>query len=111
MNPPQSPRERPTVYTQVEIFHVETVSRLELKFQAHSESPLKWTGTNFFLSPLKRTCAMKLGIYSEAVLCALAYIVNASVAKISSAYRDSRDCIFAKLFRDGYFFCRYLRIP
>ncbi|BAZ68049.1 hypothetical protein NIES4106_28070 [Fischerella sp. NIES-4106] len=45
------------VYTQIKIFHVETVSRLELKFQAHSESPLKWTGTNFFLSPLKRTCA------------------------------------------------------
>jgi hypothetical protein len=37
-----------TVYTQVKIFHVETVFRLELKFQAHSESPLKWTGTNFF---------------------------------------------------------------
>ncbi|BAZ67960.1 hypothetical protein NIES4106_27170 [Fischerella sp. NIES-4106] len=54
-------------YTQVKIFHVETVSRLELKFQAHSESPLKWTGTNFFLSPLKRTCASVLGIYSEAV--------------------------------------------
>ncbi|BAZ65533.1 hypothetical protein NIES4106_02720 [Fischerella sp. NIES-4106] len=57
-----------TVYTQVKIFHFETVSRLELKFQAHSESPLKWTGTNFFLSPLQRTCAMRLGINSEAVL-------------------------------------------
>ncbi|BAZ66634.1 hypothetical protein NIES4106_13860 [Fischerella sp. NIES-4106] len=59
MNPPQSPRSRATVYTQV--------SRLELKFQAHSESPLKWTGTNFLLSPLQRTCAMRLGINSEAV--------------------------------------------
>ncbi|BAZ65477.1 hypothetical protein NIES4106_02160 [Fischerella sp. NIES-4106] len=65
--PPLIPLAKATVYTQVKIFHVETVSRLELKFQAHSESPLKWTGTNFFLSPLQRTCASVLGIYSEAV--------------------------------------------
>ncbi len=49
---PPCPRQvlQPTVYTQVKIFHIETVSRLELKFQAHSESPLHGLEQTFFES-------------------------------------------------------------
>ncbi len=73
---------RAAVYAQVKNFHVETVSRLELKFQANSLSPLKWTRTNFFSSPLKRTCAMKLGIYSEAQMLNLDLCVHRSFSRL-----------------------------
>ena len=54
------------MYTQVENFHAEPISRLELKFQAHSESPLFVDWIEFLIESMKRTCAIRLGTYSEA---------------------------------------------